>query len=107
MQGDIMKRSIFLGSAIVGLLALNISGQTLQQPEFSGVITGRVLNEDGRPVAKAEVCANPAGIPWAGQLPCDHSDSSGCFSIHVWQPAEYVITAVKEKEGYPETFNTF
>jgi hypothetical protein len=24
----------------------------------------------------------------------------------VWRPAEYVITAVKEKDGYPNTFNT-
>ena len=72
-----------------------------------GVITGRVLNEKGQPVAKAEVCADPPAPGWAGKLPCGRSDSRGAFTIHVWLPAEYVITAEREKDGYPNTFNTF
>jgi hypothetical protein len=102
-----MKRRLFVGSVVAGLLCLKTSAQISQQTEFSGVITGRVLNEKGQPVAKAEVCANPGEIAWIGELPCGRSDSSGAFTIHVWCPAEYVITAVKEKDDYPDTFNTF
>jgi len=105
-RGD-MKRRLFVGSLVAGLLGFKTSAQISQQTEFSGVITGRVLNEKGEPVAKAEVCADPATLGWAGKLPCGRSDSAGAFTIHVWRPAEYVITAVKEKDGYPDTFNTF
>ena len=96
-----MKRRIFVSSVVAGLLGLKTSAQTSQQTEFSGVITGRVVNEKVQPVAKAEVCADPATLPWIGELPCGRSDSAGAFTIHVWRPAEYVITAVKEKDGYP------
>ena len=102
-----MKRRLFVGSLVTGLLGFKTSAQTSQQTEFSGVITGRVLNVKGEPVAKAEVCAVPATLGWAGKLPCGRSDSAGAFTIHVWRPAEYLITAVKEKDGYPNTFNTF
>jgi hypothetical protein len=95
------------GSVVAGLLVLNISAQAPRPPKFSGVITGRVLNEDGQPVVMAEVCANPRMIPWAGRLPCSDSDSRGRFSIKIWTPAEYVVTAVKEDEGYPNTDDTF
>jgi hypothetical protein len=100
-------KKVFICSAIVGLLSFKIFSQTPQEPDFSGVITGRVLNKDGRPVVKAEVCASPTMIPWVGPLPCDESDSSGRFSIHIWRPAEYTIRAEKEKDGYPATDNTF
>lgn len=102
-----MKRRLFVGSLVAGLLGFKTSAQISQQTEFSGVITGRVLNEKGEPVAKAEVCADPPALPWIGVLPCGRSDSTGAFKIRVWRPAEYVITAVKEKDGYPNTFNTF
>jgi hypothetical protein len=105
-RGD-MKRRLFVGSVVAGLMGLKTSAQTSRQMEFSGVITGRVLNEKGQPVVKAEVCADPATLPWTGPFPCGRSDSAGAFTIHVWRPAEYVITAVKEKDGYPNTFNTF
>ena len=102
-----MKRRVFVGSVVAGLLGLKTSAQTSQQTEFSGVVTGRVLNEKGQPVAKAEVCADPLTLPWTGQFPCGRSDSGGAFTIHVWRSAEYVITAEKEKDGYPNTVNTF
>jgi hypothetical protein len=101
-----MKRITFLVAAIVGLLALNISAQAPHPPNFSGVVTGRVLDEDGHPVVKARVCASPT-IGWIGRIPCSESDSGGKFSIHIWRPAEYAITAEKEKDGYPATDNTF
>jgi len=101
-----MKRRLFAISVVAGLLGLKTSAQTSQQTEFSGVITGRVLNEKGQPVAKAIVCATPSALGWAGKLPCGRSDSGGAFTIQVWRSAEYMITAEKEKDGYPNTFNT-
>ncbi|MDQ3012109.1 MAG: carboxypeptidase-like regulatory domain-containing protein [Acidobacteriota bacterium] len=101
-----MKNNAFFGLTVAGLLAFKILGQTPQQ-DFPGVVTGRVVNQEGRPVVKAEVCASPTMVAWMGELPCGRSDSSGKFSIHIWRPAEYAITAVKEKEGYPNTHNTF
>ena len=47
-----MKRRLFVGSLVAGLLGFKTSAQTSQQTEFSVVITGRVLNEKGEPVAK-------------------------------------------------------
>ena len=58
----VMKRQVFVGSVVAGLLALNTVAQISQQAEFSGVVTGRVLNEKGQPVVKAEVCADPLDI---------------------------------------------
>jgi len=102
-----MKRKVFVVLMAAGLFALNVSGQTPQEPEFSATVTGQVLNDEGRPVANAEVCGHPTMIPWVGPLPCGDSDSKGKFSLHVWVPAEYVITAAKEKDGYPDAHNGF
>jgi hypothetical protein len=105
-RGD-MKRRMFVGSIAAGFLASKTLSQNSPQTEFSGVINGYVLNEEGRPVGKADVYAQPTKAAWAGRLPSGRSDSSGRFTIHVWHPTEYAVTAVKEKDGYPDTYNSF
>jgi hypothetical protein len=102
-----MKRHAFVCSVFVYLSALNIFAQPALQTEFWGEITGRVLNENGQPVAKAKVCAAPSPRAWLGEIPCESSKSDGTFTIHLMGAFECVITAEKERDGYPNTLNSF
>ncbi len=106
-RGGAMIRRMFAASSIVCLMALEVFSQSTEQPESSVVVTGRVLNEKGQPVAKAKVCASPTVAAVIGELDCDHSNSGGAFRIFLRGSIEYTITAVKEREGYPDTSNTF
>jgi hypothetical protein len=102
-----MIRRVLAASSIVCLMALEVFNQSTEQPESSVVVTGRVLNEKGQPVAKANVCASPTVAAVIGELDCDHSNSGGAFRVFLRGSIEYTITAVKEREGYPDTTNTF
>ena len=86
-----MIRRVFAASSIVCLMALEVFSQSPEQPESSVVVTGRVLNEKGQPVAKAEVCASPTVAAVIGELDCDHSNSGGAFRIYIRGSIEYTM----------------
>jgi hypothetical protein len=69
-------------------------------------IQGRVLSAQGTPVDEAEVCARPLN-PIPGGFPCARSDAAGRFSIPIEVSETYYLTAKKEADGYPDSYQAF
>lgn len=86
------------------LLMSAASAQTAQQNPL--VIKGRVLDDQGRPVSGAHVIASPDG-GLRGRVPSASSDSSGEFTIVVYKPDSYKVSASKPADGYPSSSNPF
>ena len=98
-----MKR--LLHTCLLPFLLLPIaSAQTAQQDPL--VIKGQVLDDHGRPVSSANVIASPDG-GLRGRLPSASSDSRGEFSIVVYKPDSYKVSASKPADGHPSTSNPF
>lgn len=73
---------------------------------FSRRVVGYVTDGDYRPVAGAEVCANPHG-PVVGIIPLGVSESDGSFALDVWWPGTYTISIEHIAEGYPDATSGF
>src|SRR5579863_6617733 len=89
------NRPILISALMLGLGALAGAQQ-------SGTISGKVLDEKGRPVSGATVTAtqtdNNDGIEKSVQ-----SDSSGNFAIGDLRWGKYAVIAEKPESGYPRT----
>lgn len=82
------------------------------QAQRYGSIRGIVVNEDGNPVKGAGVIATSTGPmaerPLATRLAKRHlTNDAGNFVIEGLQFDEYVVTAYKEDEDYPELFGAW
>jgi hypothetical protein len=73
---------------------------------FSRRIVGYVKDRENHPVAGAEVCANPYG-PVAGIIPHGVSKVDGSFTLDIWWPDTYTISAEHLAKGYPDVTNGF
>jgi hypothetical protein len=84
---------------MAGLLAAGAPAQSNQRPfaAFHGVIQGRVLNDQGKPVSGATVIASPEG-PWDGRTPVTHTDRNGRFLFRRMPPGAYRLYAFKERK---------
>src|SRR5262249_3398162 len=82
---------------MVVLAFLPASGQ--EGPTFSRRVVGYVKDRDNRALAGARVCANPHGAI-AGIIPCGLSEANGRFTLIVWWPGTYTISAEDLVEGY-------
>lgn len=69
------------------------------------VITGQVVDQDGRPVSHASVFAYPDQL--FGGLPSAVADGSGKFSIEVENGGRYRLTAGKVAEQYANLSSSF
>lgn len=69
-----------------------------------GVIEGRVLDEDGRPVTGARVSSMVNDRPPRGRLTAALSDAEGRFTLTCAQPGRNMVYVSKEDEYYPDTF---
>ncbi|MEJ7578016.1 MAG: carboxypeptidase-like regulatory domain-containing protein [Pyrinomonadaceae bacterium] len=69
-------------------------------------IVGYVKDRENHPVAGAEVCANPHG-PVSGIIPRGVSKADGSFTLDIWWPDTYTISAEHLGEGYPKATNGF
>jgi hypothetical protein len=96
-------KKIALAVMIVGLLAAHSAAQS---PRIELIVKGRVLDYEGKAVARAEVTAGPIG-PLKGVVPNASSDAQGEFSIVVHQTGEFLVSAQKTVDGYPSTSNAF
>jgi hypothetical protein len=90
---------------LLALLILPIvSAQSARQNPF--VINGRVLDEQEHPVQGATVSViSDSGL--RGNLPSASTDWRGEFSIAVYKPDSYRVSASKAADGYPSTSNPF
>lgn len=77
-----------------------------QEVPPAGVITGRVLNSEGRTVAQATVFAEREGF-LSGIQPISITDEKGKFLIKGLRPGVYQVYASKEEDGYPLPISTF
>lgn len=76
-----------------------------QTSKATMLITGQVLDENGKPVAGAGVSAHPDAL--SGKLPMSVTDNEGRFTIQVYKPGRYRIGAHKPNLSYPSTINPF
>ena len=78
-----------------------------QQPHaISRQLIGYVRDREGRPVVGAEVRANGQRGS-AGRLPTTVSKADGSFTINIWWPDTYSISAEHIRAGYPDVTNGF
>jgi hypothetical protein len=76
-----------------------------QETEQPGVIEGRVLDADGRPVEGVRVSAPPVRhgpMTFQGMK----TDASGHFQLSSVEPGLVRLTTAKEDDGYPSTFHS-
>ena len=101
-----MKNYLFCIVIFASLCGHTMPASGQEQARFSRRIIGYVKDREDHPVARAEVCANPHG-PIAGRLPCAMSKTDGSFSIEVWWPDTYTISAESRTQGYPDARSGF
>lgn len=75
-------------------------------PAF-GAIEGRVLDAEGKPLARATVDIRPVDQTVAGSLPVAQTDEQGRFFLDGVPPGMHMVYASKEEEGYPATYMAF
>lgn len=92
-------------------LSLFVTGvgfsQVVNDESFSSHIVGQIVDQAGRPIAKAEVCGSALYLAWTGPEPCSVSDRRGRFKLHIWRKGRYTVSIEKEAEGYPRATNSF
>lgn len=79
-------------------------GQTIEDVDFSlirgGVITGRVLDQDGRPVIEEEVqLFSMSGTVRTPFWPAAMTDDRGIYRIFALKPGSYIVAAGREDVG--------
>jgi len=72
----------------------------------TGVIEGRVLNDNGQPVPDVTVFLIKVG-ELKSLFPTATSDHDGKFSIDNLSPGAYEVRGSKEAEGYPDSGSAF
>ena len=95
-----MNKRLLIFVLLVGTLAASSPAQTYQPqyPATDGVIHGRVLNDQGKPVSGVQVVALPQG-PGGGLVPVTHTDKRGRFLFRGMTPQEYALYAFKEEKA--------
>ncbi len=76
-------------------LSLFVTGlgftQGVNDDSFSSYIVGQVVDQAGRPIAKAGVCGSAFHLDWTGMEPCSVSDRRGRFKLHIWRKGRYTV----------------
>ena len=99
-----MKLMTMLCSLVVVLSTL-LHAQT-PRAQGPGRVTGIVLNEDGQPIAGANVCISTTtgsntSMVCSGVI----TDQAGHFEIEHLAMGSFAVSAVKEEDGYPPNHN--
>src|SRR5678815_3531824 len=96
----ISHRRFFSSAGLFAILLLSwlpAIAQTATQREKPGTISGRVVNEGGRPLANARVMLRRGTFMEPGNLETT-TDREGRFEVSGLQPVDYQISAYLE--GY-------
>ena len=97
-----MRRLAVTGMIIGFLAVLTVAQSTSTEL----VVKGRVIDNEGNPVAGASVTAGPVGY-LKGIVPMTTSNERGEFSVVVHQTGQFYVSAKKETDGYLNTGNPF
>lgn len=90
LHGDDMKRRMFVGLITAGLAALKTSARISPQEEFSCVVTGRVVDIQGRPAAVSLYLTSVDF--WDKNPPIEgYSDSEGQFALKGLPSTRYLL----------------
>jgi hypothetical protein len=101
-----MKKYLFCIVVLAFLCCKTMPASGQERPTFSRRIVGYVKDRENHPVAAAKVCAMPHdGV--VGKIPCGVSKANGGFTLDVWWPGTYRISAEDLAEGYPDATNAF
>lgn len=92
-------------AGLTGERNLTVSeGQTIENIDFSlirgGVITGRVIDLDGRPIIEEEVyLSSPRNPEYGSPLPAAITDDRGIYRIFGLRPGHYTVAAGRDDAG--------
>jgi Carboxypeptidase regulatory-like domain len=98
-----LKQTIVILSLL--LLSVSVFAQSNTPTQNPLVINGQVVDENGRPVAQAQVEARPNSL--TGALPRAFTDDEGKFSILVRTAGPFRLTASKLSDLYAPTASPF
>lgn len=91
-----------------GLRAVSSRTERPESGPQYGAIEGRVLDEEGNPLAGAIVDLHPIDeTVIAGSLPVAYTDEQGRFFLDGVIPGTHMIYASKEEDGYPSSYLGF
>ena len=93
-------RSNLTNCLLIVAWSILASSSSFAQVVSDYAISGRVLDELSRGVAKVKVCAQLHMAPPKRGLLCNFSDPSGNFVVHVEGPGQYTIFPDKKDAGY-------
>ena len=101
-----MNKRLLIFALLVGSLAAIGPAQTYQPryPASDGVIQGRVLNDQGKPILGARVVALPMG-PGGGLVPVTYTNRRGRFLFRGMTPQEYALYSLKENKASQMIFD--
>jgi uncharacterized surface anchored protein len=83
-------------------LSLAVSGfaQTQNSSVRIGRVSGVVLDEQGRPLAQASICATQSSTTGTATTCSWNTDEKGRFRTTLLEAGSYEMSAVKDEEGY-------
>ncbi|HKV36440.1 MAG TPA: hypothetical protein VJP89_19020 [Pyrinomonadaceae bacterium] len=94
---------VFEGDSNGGRSLIINGSETVEDFDFSlirgGVITGRVVDSDGRPVIEEEVYLSPDVPSYGSPLPAAITDDRGIYRIFGLKPGKYKVAAGKNDVG--------
>lgn len=109
-----MKRLLVTGFVIIAIAAASAISYSSRRGTASqniapgfGAISGTVLDENGRPIAIADVYSRPTGQPGNGRIIPVQTDKNGKFLLEKVPPGLNTVHAFKEEDGYPDTCFAF
>src|SRR5262245_65919051 len=87
-----MKRRAFLLTALIFISAPWTVTSKETQPKRDGAISGRVMGDDGQPLAGAQVISFGVGkLPMAGGMQMTNCDAEGNFKVPGLQHGVYML----------------
>jgi hypothetical protein len=85
----------------LAVMSTLLCAQRLQQPQGPELVTGTVLNQEGQPIANANVCIVTTVKPNNTTTMCNNvTDQAGHFEIQHVAMGSFEVLAVKEEDGY-------
>ena len=100
-----MATAFVVDSGLTGERAVTVSeGQTIENLDFTlirgGVITGRVMDLDGRPVIEEDVyLSSRETTQYGSPLPATITDDRGIYRIFGLRPGHYTVSAGRDDAG--------
>jgi hypothetical protein len=93
-------KSAVTNTVVLVLVTLASSAQVATP---TGSIRGKVIDQDGNPIARAKVHAELHGVAMAKAIQFVETDDAGSFIIERLEFGTYDVNGEKEEDEYPDT----